>query len=50
MLALCNLVNNTYQQDSRTLNTIIPNKLFRQLLELSSPKIFKHISFRVFVY
>ena len=31
----CNLVNNDYQQDSRILYTIVPNKPFGSLLEIS---------------
>ena len=30
------LVNNNYQQDSRVLNTFVPNKPFGRLLEISS--------------
>ena len=30
------LVNNNYQQDSRVLNTFVPNKPFCSLLEISS--------------
>ena len=30
------LVNNNYQQDSRVLNTFVPNKPFGSLLEISS--------------
>ena len=32
----CNIVNNDYQQDSRVLYTFFPNKLFGQLLDISS--------------
>ena len=35
----CNIVNNDYQQDSRVLYTIVPNKSFGQLLDIS-PKSF----------
>ena len=31
----CNLVNNDYEQDSRTLYTFVPNKAFGSLLEIS---------------
>ena len=31
-----NIVNNDYQQDSRVLYTFVPNKLFGQLLDLST--------------
>ena len=35
VLVHCNLVNNDYQQDSRVLNTFVPNKTFGSLLEIS---------------
>ena len=35
VLVHCNLVNNDYQQDSRILYTLIPNKPFGSLLEIS---------------
>ena len=35
VLVHCNLVNNDYQQDSRVLYTLVPNKLFDSLLEIS---------------
>ena len=35
VLVHCNIVNNNYQQDSRVLYTVVPNKLFRSLLEIS---------------
>ena len=35
VLVHCNIVNNDYQQDSRVLYTIVPNKLFGNLLEIS---------------
>ena len=35
----CNIVNNSYQQTSRVLNTFVPNKLFGQFLNIS-PKHF----------
>ena len=35
VLVHCNLVNNDYQQDSRVLNTFVPNKPFGSLLEIS---------------
>ena len=38
-LVHCNIVNNDYQQNSEVLYTFIPNKLFRQLLDIS-PKSF----------
>ena len=39
LLVHCNIANNDYQQDSRGLYTFIPNKPFRNLLEIS-PKNF----------
>ena len=35
VLVHCNIVNNDYQQDSRVLYTIVPNKLFGSLLDIS---------------
>ena len=35
VLVHCNLVNNDYQQDSRILFTIVPNKSFGSLVEIS---------------
>ena len=35
VLAHCNIDSNDYQQDSRVLNTFVPNKLFGSLLEIS---------------
>ena len=35
LLVHCNLVNNDYQQDSRTLYAFVPNKTFGSLLEIS---------------
>ena len=32
----CNIVNNNYQQDSRFLFKLVPNKSFGQLLDISS--------------
>ena len=37
VLVHCNLVNNDYQQNSRILYTIVPNKAFGSLLEISPP-------------
>ena len=31
----CNIVNNSYQQDSRVLYTFAPNKSFREMLNIS---------------
>ena len=36
VLIQCNIVNNSYQQDSRVLYTFVPDKLFGQLLGISS--------------
>ena len=38
ILIHCNVINNSYQQDSRFLSTFVPNKSFSQLLDIS-PKI-----------
>ena len=35
ILVPCNIINNDYQQDSRVLYTLVPNKLFGILLEIS---------------
>ena len=35
VLIHCNLVNNSYQQNSRVLHTFVPNKSFGQLLDIS---------------
>ena len=45
VLAHCNLVNNDYQQDSRMLNTSVPNKSFGSLLKIS-PR--NHIFLKIF--
>ena len=37
VLVHCNLVNNDYQQNSRTLYTFVRNKTFGSLLEISPP-------------
>ena len=39
VLINCNFVNNSYQQNSRVLYRLVPNKLFCQLLDIS-PKNF----------
>ena len=41
----CNIVNNHYQQDSRVLYTLVPNKPFRSLLEISTTN---HILLKTF--
>ena len=35
-----NIVNNNYQQDSRVFYTLIPNKLFGQLLDISPKNLY----------
>ena len=35
VLIHCNVVNNSYQQNSRVLHTFVPNKSFNQLLDIS---------------
>ena len=35
ILVHCNLVNNSYQQDSKVLFTFVPNKLFGQLITIT---------------
>ena len=39
ILVHCNIVNNDYQQDSRVLHTLSPNKSFGSLLEISPKSI-----------
>ena len=36
VLVYCNIVNNDYQQDSRSLYTFVPNNFFWQLLDIST--------------
>ena len=36
VLLHCNIVNEDYQQDSRALYTFVPNKSFKQLLDISA--------------
>ena len=45
----CNIVNNDYHQDSRVLYTVVPNKPFGSLLEISPANhiFLKHIQFRI---
>ena len=45
VLVHCNIVNNDYQQDSRVLYTLVPNKKFGSLLEISPAN---HISLKTF--
>ena len=51
VLIHCNIVNNNYQQDSRVLYTVVPNRSFGQLLGISPKKnyIFKNIQLRIFI-
>ena len=39
VLIHCNVVNNSYQQKSRVLYTVVPNKSFGQLLYISSRNV-----------
>ena len=39
-LVHCNIVSKDYQQNSIVLNTFVPNKLFRSLLEISPTNTF----------
>ena len=45
VLIHCNIVDNSYQQNSRILYTFVPNKTFDSLLEISLQIIFfkKHL-------
>ena len=43
VLVHCNLVNNDYQQDSRILYTLVPNKLFGMFI-----RNFTHKSYQTF--
>ena len=45
VLVRCNIVNNDYQQDSRVLRTLVPNKPFGSLLE-NSPR--NHVFLKTF--
>ena len=40
VLVHCNIINNDYQQDSRVLFTFVPNKSFRQLLDISPKNLY----------
>ena len=39
VLIHCNVVNNSYQQNSRVLYTFVPNKSFGKLLDISLAKV-----------
>ena len=51
VLIHCNIINNDHQQDSRVLNTFVPNKSFGHLLDIS-PKNFMFFiqNFHMFKY
>ena len=49
VLIHCNVVNNSYQQNSRVLYTFVRNKSFGQLLDIS-PEVFKNFCLRIFIY
>ena len=46
VLVHCNLVNNDYQQDSRILDSFVPNKPFDSLLNIS---LTNHIFLKTFI-
>ena len=39
VLTHCNIVSNDYHQDSRVIYTLVPNKSFGQLLDISSKNL-----------
>ena len=43
LLVYCNIVNNDYQQNSRTLYTFLPNKLFGNLFRQQILSLSKHL-------
>ena len=46
-----NVINNSYQQNTRVLYTFVPNKSFGRLLDISPQNfVFKNIWFRIFIY
>ena len=45
ILIHCNVLNNSYQQNSRVLCTFVPNKLFGQLLDISPQNFMFLIAF-----
>ena len=51
VLAYCNIVYNSYQQDSRDLYIFVPNKLFAQLFDILPQKLIflKNLQFRIFI-
>ena len=45
-----NVINNSYQQNTRVLYTFVPNKSFGRLLDISPQNfVFKNIWFRIFI-
>ena len=51
VLGHCNTANNDYQQDSRVLYKFIPNKMFGQLLDISTKNfIFSKVFDSEFLY
>ena len=51
VLIHCNVVNNSYQQNSRVLHTFVPNKSFSQLLDISASNlIFLKTFYSEFLY
>ena len=52
VLLHCNVLNNSYQQNSRVLYMFIPNNSFGQLLDISQKKnyIFENILFGILIY
>ena len=51
VLIHCNVVNNSYQQNSRVLYKSVPNKLFGQLLDISPENfLIQNIWFRISLY
>ena len=49
VLVHCNIVSNSYQQNSKVLYTFIPNKSFGQLFHMKF-YIFKNFLLRIFIY
>ena len=46
-----NVVNDSYQQNSRVLHTFVPNKSFRQLSDISAENfMFLNFCLRFFIY
>ena len=50
VLVHCNIVNNSYQEDSRVFYTFIPNKSFGQLLNISLKDFISLETFNYFIY